>query len=311
MSIVAISQNSLVKNIPFSNIGPTVMSGRIVDVDVNPVNPNEFYAAYASGGLWYTNNNGTSFTPVMDNAETINVGDIAIDWKNETIWVGTGESNSSRSSYAGIGILKSNDGGKSWENVGLKKSQHIGRIVINKNNPEEVVIGVIGNLYSANKERGIYKTNDGGKTWNNVLFINENTGVIDISVSPINANILYAASWERNRSAWNFDGDGESSAIYKSTDAGTTWNKVTLKGKGFLTDAGVGRIGLATFSDDVVYAFLDNQNRRKEEKKKKDDGLKKDDFKRNFFCHTLRSIKSDSNFKTTGWIFSDVGLFYN
>ena len=280
ISIGANSQKSLVKNVPFTNIGPTIMSGRIVDVDVNPINPNEFYAAYASGGLWYTNNNGTSFTPVMDNAETINVGDIAIDWQNGTIWVGTGESNSSRSSYSGIGILKSTDKGKNWTNVGLKKSQHIGRIIINKSNPEEVVIGVIGNLYSSNEERGIYKTIDGGKTWKNVLYINENTGVIDISVSPTNSNILYAASWERNRSAWNFDGDGEGSAIYKSIDAGTTWSKVTLKGKGFPSDSGVGRIGLATFSDNVVYAFLDNQNRRKEEKKEKSEGLEKDDFKK-------------------------------
>ena len=279
VSTGAISQKSLVENVPFTNIGPTIMSGRIVDIDVNPTNPNEFYAAYASGGLWYTNNNGTSFTPVMDTAETINVGDIAVDWKNGTLWVGTGESNSSRSSYAGVGILKSTDKGNTWKNVGLKDSHHIGRIIININNPNEVIVGAIGHLYSPNKERGIFKTSDGGKTWNNVLYINENTGVIDISVSPTNANVLYAASWERNRSAWNFDGDGEGSAIYKSTDAGRTWNIVTLKGKGFPTDAGVGRIGLATFNDDVVYAFLDNQNRRKEKKKEKTDGLKKEDFK--------------------------------
>ena len=275
----ALTKSSIVKNIEFTNIGPTVMSGRVVDIDVNPNNTNEFYVGYASGGLWYTNNNGTSFTPVMDNSPTQNVGDIAIDWKNGTIWVGTGESNSSRSSYSGIGILKSTDKGKTWKNVGLTDSHHIGRIIINKNNPNEVVVGVIGHLYSKNKQRGIYKTTDGGKTWKNTLFIDDMTGVIDIAVSPKNPNVLFAASWERIRKAWDFDGDGNGSAIYKSTDAGTTWKKLTTKGKGFPVGTGVGRIGLAAFNDDIVYAFHDNQFRRPAKPKKKGAGIQKDDFK--------------------------------
>jgi photosystem II stability/assembly factor-like uncharacterized protein len=276
---LTISAQSIVQNIEFTNIGPSIMSGRIVDLDVNPENPTEFYAAYATGGVWYTNNNGTSFTPILDNAATVHVGDIAVDWKNGTIWVGTGESNSSRSSYSGIGILKSTDNGATWTNVGLKNTQHIGRIVINKNNPNEVIVGAVGNLYTTNKERGIFKTTDGGKTWNHVLFINENTGVIDISTSPTNPNILYAASWERIRKAWNFDGDGNGSGIYKSTDAGSTWELLTNEKSGFPTGAGVGRIGLATFNDTLVYALLDNQNMRPAKKKKADEGLKKDDFK--------------------------------
>lgn len=275
----ALTKNSIVKNIEFTNIGPTVMSGRAVDIDVNPNNTNEFYVGYASGGLWYTNNNGTSFTPVMDNSPTQNVGDIAVDWKNGTIWVGTGESNSSRSSYPGIGILKSSDKGKTWKNVGLTDSHHIGRIIINKNNPNEVIVGVVGHLYSTNKQRGIYKTTDGGKTWKNTLFIDDMTGVIDISVSPTNPNVLFAASWERVRKAWNFDGDGNGSAIYKSTDAGNSWTKVTAKGNGFPVGTGVGRIGLAAFNDTVVYAFLDNQFRRPETPKKSGSGIQKDDFK--------------------------------
>jgi photosystem II stability/assembly factor-like uncharacterized protein len=275
----ALTKNSIVKNIEFTNIGPTVMSGRAVDIDVNPNNTNEFYVGYASGGVWYTNNNGTSFTPVMDNSPTQNVGDIAVDWKNGTIWVGTGESNSSRSSYPGIGILKSSDKGKTWKNVGLTDSHHIGRIIINKNNPNEVIVGVVGHLYSTNKQRGIYKTTDGGKTWKNTLFIDDMTGVIDISVSPTNPNVLFAASWERIRKAWDFDGDGNGSAIYKSTDAGNSWKKVTAKGNGFPVGTGVGRIGLAAFNDNVVYAFLDNQFRRPETPKKPGNGIQKDDFK--------------------------------
>jgi photosystem II stability/assembly factor-like uncharacterized protein len=274
------AQDSQVKNVSFVNIGPSIMSGRVVDFDVNPENPIEFYVAYASGGLWYTKNNGTSFTPVADNAPTQNMGDIAVDWNSGTIWIGTGESNSSRSSYAGIGILKSTDKGKSWQNVGLTDSQHIGRIIINKNNPDEVVVAAVGHLYTPNAERGIYKTTDGGKTWNNVLFINNDTGVIDISVSPTNPNIMYAASWERDRKAWNFNEAGANSAIYKSTDAGSTWAKLTTETSGFPVGDGVGRIGLSVFSDNVVYALLDNQFRRPANSKRREaNGLQKDEFK--------------------------------
>ncbi|WP_223032564.1 VPS10 domain-containing protein [Hanstruepera marina] len=272
--------NSLVKNIPFKNVGPTVMSGRVVDIDVNPNDPTEFYVGYASGGVWHTTNNGSSFTPILDSSNTQNVGDIAVDWKNRTIWVGTGENNSSRSSYAGIGILKSNDNGKTWENMGLKDSHHIGRILINPNNPDEVIVGVIGHLYSPNDERGIFKTIDGGKTWNKTLFIDSETGIIDVQQVPENFNTLYAASWTRDRKAWNFSGSGNGSAIYKSTDAGSTWEKISTRKSGFPIGEGVGRIGLAVFDENTVYALHDNQfNRPKDDSKEETRGLKKDDFK--------------------------------
>ena len=275
-----LTKTSIVKNIAFKNIGPTVMSGRVVDIDVNPNNTTEFYVGYASGGLWYTNNNGTTFTPVLDSSPTQNIGDIAVDWKNGTLWVGTGENNSSRSSYAGIGILKSTDKGKTWTNVGLTDSHHIGRILINTKNPDEVVIGVIGHLYSSNNERGIFKTTDGGKTWNKTLFIDENTGIIDVQPAPNNFNILYAAAWERERKAWNFDGDGKNSAIYKSTDAGNSWTKIS-DNNGFPKGDNIGRIGLAVFNENTVYAFHDSQFRRKKDTKKKktSNALTKDDFK--------------------------------
>ena len=257
----ALTETSLVKNIAFTNIGPTVMSGRVADIAVNPNNTAEFYVGYASGGLWYTNNNGTTFTPILDHTPTQNIGDIAVDWKSETIWVGTGEKNSSRSSYAGIGLLKSTDKGKNWINVGLFDSQHISRILINPNNTKEVVVGVIGHLYSSNLERGVFKTTDGGKTWAKTLFVNENTGIIDVAFAPKNFNVMYAASWQRERSAWNFNGNGFSSAIYKSTDAGNSWQKISAD-NGFPEGEGVGRIGLAVFNENIVYALLDNQFRR-------------------------------------------------
>ena len=276
-----LENTSIIKNVSFSNIGPTIMSGRVADIDVNPNDPTEFYVGYASGGLWYTKNNGTSFKPVLDNSPTQNIGDIAVDWKKGTIWVGTGEKNSSRSSYAGIGILKSDNQGLTWEHVGLADSHHVSRIIINKNNPEEVVVGVIGHLYSSNEERGIFKTIDGGKTWSKTLFINSSTGIIDVVVAPENPNVMYAASWERERKAWNFDGDGNNSAIYKSTDAGDTWKNISTN-NGFRDGNGVGRIGLSIYDENTVYAIHDSQFRRKSKKKEKksSNGLKKEDFKK-------------------------------
>ncbi|WP_199271551.1 glycosyl hydrolase [Cellulophaga sp. L1A9] len=275
-----LTNSSIVKNIPFTNVGPTVMSGRVVDVDVNPKNPTEFYVGYASGGVWHTKNNGTTFIPILDNAPTQNVGDIAVDWNNGIIWVGTGENNASRSSYAGIGILKSTDQGKTWENAGLLDSQHIGRILINPNNADDVIVGATGHLYSDNEERGIYKTTDGGKSWKKTLFVNTTTGVIDVAFAPNNFNIMYAATWEKGRKAWDFIGNGNGSGIYKSTDAGTTWTKVTTPTSGFPTGEGVGRIGLAVFDENTVYAVHDNQSRREKlASLKKSEGLTKEDFK--------------------------------
>ncbi len=298
-------ESSMVKNLSFTNIGPSIMSGRVVDLDVNPKKPTEFYVAYASGGLWYTNNNGTTFIPVMDNSPTQNIGDIAVDWKSGTIWVGTGENNSSRSSYAGVGILKSDDKGKTWQNVGLIDSHHIGRILINPNNPDEVVIGVIGHLYSSNAERGIFKTTNGGKSWNKTLFIDEHTGIIDIETVPGNFNIMYAAAWERERKAWNFDGSGKNSAIYKSVDGGESWTKLTNEKSGFPNGKGVGRIGLAVFDETTVYAIVDNQFRREKEKdtKESSDELKKDDFKsmtKSYFLE-LEDEKLNNYIKTNGF----------
>ncbi|MCM4155154.1 glycosyl hydrolase [Gramella sp. AN32] len=274
-----LNNSSIVKNLPLQNIGPTVMSGRVTDFDINPQNPIEFYVAYASGGLWYTNNNGTSFSPVMDNSPTQNIGDIAVDWNTGTIWVGTGEVNASRSSYAGIGLLKSEDKGENWEFMGLPDSHHISRILINPENPSEIVVGVTGHLYSENAERGIFKTTDGGKNWTKTLFINASTGIIDVAVNPDNFSEMYAAAWDKDRKAWNFVESGENSGIYKSTDAGTNWKLISTKQSGFPQGEGVGRIGMVVFDANTVYAIVDNQNRR-EKDKKEPKGLQKDEFKK-------------------------------
>ncbi|WP_299115562.1 glycosyl hydrolase [uncultured Winogradskyella sp.] len=274
------AQSSLVKNVPFKNIGPTIMSGRVVDVDVNPEMPSEFYVGYASGGVWHTTNNGTSFTPVLDRSDTQNVGDIAVHWPTRTIYVGTGENNASRSSYAGIGILKSTDNGKTWSNVGLMDAHHFAPILIHPDNPDVVTIGITGHLYSPNNERGVYKTIDGGKTWTQTLFVDNMSGVIDLQHSPDNYNVMYATSWTKDRKAWNFTGNGTNSGIYKSTDAGENWTKISTADSGFPTGEGVGRIGVAVFNDDIVYAVHDSQFRRPDDKKKDDKrGLTKEDFK--------------------------------
>ncbi|HBR53206.1 MAG TPA: glycosyl hydrolase [Flavobacteriaceae bacterium] len=275
-----LTQNSLVKNLPFKNIGPTIMSGRVVDLAVNPDNPTEFYVGYASGGVWHTKNNGTTFTPVLDSSPTQNVGSLAVDWKNNTIWVGTGEVNSSRSSYAGIGLLKSSDNGKSWQNMGLKDSHHISKIIINPNNTDEVVVSSVGHLYSTNNDRGVYKTTDGGATWQRTLFVNDQSGIIEMDADPNNFNLMYASSWDKDRKAWNFRGSGTGSGIYKSTDGGSTWTKVSGPNSGFPTGDGVGRIGLAVYDANTVYAIHDNQARRVDEGGKKEgDDLSKEQFK--------------------------------
>ena len=218
-----LDDNSVLKDIKFRNIGPSTMSGRVVDIDVNPADPTEFYVAYSTGGLWYTANNGQSLIPIFDKENVIGIGDIAVNWKDRIIWVGTGEANSSRSSYAGIGVYKSNDNGKIWQYLGLPESHHIGKIDLHPTSNNIAWVAVLGHLYSANKERGIYKTTDGGKTWKQTLYIDDNTGVVDMDINPKNPDELYAAAWYKTRRAWNFEEGGKTSGIYKSNDGGNTW----------------------------------------------------------------------------------------
>ena len=266
-----LQKNSLAGQVAFRSVGPTIMSGRAVDIDANPADPGHFYVAYASGGLWKSENNGITFQPFFDDQPVMTIGDIAVDWEHgEIIWVGTGENNSSRSSYSGTGIYKSTDKGRTWTHLGLDESHHIGRIIIHPHNPDVVWVAVLGHLYSTNAERGVYKTIDGGKTWRQTLYIDDNSGAIDLIIDPTNPQILYAAMWERTRRAWNFVESGKGSGIYKSTDGGETWKLLSTPASRFPKGETVGRIGLAVYPPDpqIVYAFLDNQAEREKEEKK-------------------------------------------
>jgi len=277
----ASANKSQLNDIPFRNIGPTIMSGRVVDIDANPDDPTEFYVAYATGGLWHTKNNGQSFVPVMDSLDMLFIGDIAVNWTSKTIWVGTGEVNSSRSSYAGVGVYKSNNNGKTWEYTGLPESHHIGKIQLHPTNNDIAWVAVLGHLYSPNKERGVFKTTDGGKTWKQTLFVDENTGCVDLDINPSNPNEVYAGMWYRVRRAWKFEESGKTSGIYKSNDGGDTWKLVSGAGSGFMTGDKIGRIGLAVYPGNpkIVWAIVDNNTPKPVEAKKNDSLYKKEDFK--------------------------------
>ncbi len=244
---------------PFRAIGPSATGGRITDIAVQHDRWTTIYAAGASGGLWKTTNNGTTWQCIFEDESSISIGDIALDPRDpDTLWVGTGEANNQRSSYWGTGIFKTTDGGTTWKNMGLRDSHHIGRIVIHPEDSDTVYVAAAGHLYSPNKMRGLYKTTDGGETWKNVLFINEDVGVIDVVVDPKNPDNVYAASYERRRRAWDFDGNGPGSAIHKSTDGGRTWKRL----EGGLPDGDIGRIGLDIYpqNPDILYATVANQN---------------------------------------------------
>ena len=275
--------DSLLNSSSFRNIGPSIMSGRVVDIEANPEDPTEFYVAYATGGLWHTVNNGQSFTPIMDNLDILFLGDIAINWKSNPrmIWAGTGEANSSRSSYAGTGVYLSKDNGKNWQHLGLAESHHIGDIKLHPTDPNTAWVAVLGHLYSPNEERGVYKTSDGGANWQRTLFVNNQTGCIDLAMHPADPTTLYAAMWQRSREAWKFEESGPASGIYKSVDGGTTWNKISGAGSGFMEGDKIGRIGLTAFpgNANLIYAVVDNNTPLPGKKETQDSVYTKELFK--------------------------------
>ena len=245
----------------FRSIGPAFTSGRVIGFAVDPKNPAHYFVAVASGGVWKTINAGNTWTPVFDNEGSYSIGAIVLDPKNPlVVWVGTGENNSQRSVSYGNGVYKSEDGGRSWKNVGLKTSEHIGRIAIDPKDSNIVYVASQGPLWGPGGERGLFKTTDGGKTWKNILNISENTGVTDVVIDPNDPNTLYCASYQRRRHMWTLINGGPESAIYKSTDAGATWNKL----RAGLPTVELGRIGLAISPVDsnVIYATIEAADRK-------------------------------------------------
>ncbi len=247
------------------SVGPVVQGGRLVDMAVVPGQPYTFYVAYASGGLWKTTNNGHTFEPLFDHQATMIMGDIAVDPNNpETVWVGTGENNSSRSSYGGMGVYRSDDGGQTWKYMGLGDTDRIGRILIDPDDSNTIYVAALGKLYTPGGQRGIFRSRDGGKSWQQVLEGDDWTGVIDMVFKPDDVRTLYAAAWDRKRRPWDFSEGGTGSAIYKSVDGGDTWSR--LEG-GLPRGEHVGRIGLAVSaaSPDTLYASIDNQQQLPED----------------------------------------------
>ena len=245
----------------FRSIGPAFTSGRVSGFAVDPNNSSRYFVAVASGGVWKTINSGTTWAPIFDNEGSYSIGAIALDPKNPaTVWVGTGENNSQRSVSYGNGVYRSDDAGRTWRNVGLKTSEHIGRIAIDPKDSNIVYIASQGPLWGPGGERGLFKTVDGGKTWKNLLNISENTGVTDVAIDPNDPNTIYAASYQRRRHFFTLINGGPESALYKSTDAGATWNKL----RGGLPTVELGRIGIAISPVDsnVVYATVEAADRK-------------------------------------------------
>ena len=229
------------------------------DIAVDPTKPQRWYVAAASGGVWKTENSGTSWTPIFDDQGSFSIGCVTLDPGNPlTVWVGTGENKSQRSVAYGDGVYRSDDGGKSWKNMGLKNSEHIGKILVHPKDSDVVFVAAQGPLWSAGGDRGLYKTTDGGKTWKAVLTVSEHTGATDVVLDPRNPKVMLAATHQRRRHVWTLINGGPESAIYKSTDGGETWRKVT---RGLPTED-LGRIGLAVspVAPDIVYATVEAAN---------------------------------------------------
>ena len=240
------------------HIGPALMSGRITDLDLHPTNHRVIYAAAAGGGVWKSSNGGATFNSIFDE-HCQSVGAITIDPTNpdNVVWAGTGETWTRNSVSVGDGLYKTVDGGTNWKKMGFEKSERIAGIQVNPKNGDEVYVAVLGPLFSDSEERGLYKTIDGGKTWNKILYVDKTTGCSDLFVDPKDPNVVYAAFWEFRRSAWNFNSGGLNSALYKSTDAGKTWNKIH---KGFPAGK-LGRLAIAAApsNTNILYVVIESE----------------------------------------------------
>jgi photosystem II stability/assembly factor-like uncharacterized protein len=237
------------------NIGPAVMSGRITDIQCHPGDPNIIYIGTAGGGTWKSDDRGVTFKPVFDK-HTMSIGCITIDpQKPDTLWVGTGETNMRNSVSVGTGLYRTANGGKTWEFMGLKDSERISEVVVDYTNTGIIYVGAAGHLWNPHPERGVYKSTDNGKTWERILYVDENTGCIDLDMHPGNPRVLFAAMWEFRRRPWFFTSGGKGSALYKSMDGGKTWKKL----KKGLPKGDLGRIALdiSPSNPEIVYAIIE------------------------------------------------------
>ena len=238
------------------HIGPALMSGRINDLEKHPTNARILYAGAAGGGVWKSGDGGATFNPIFDD-HVQSIGVVTLDPTNpdEVIWVGTGETWTRNSVTIGDGLYKTTDGGANWKKMGFENSERIAAVVINPKNSNEIYVGVLGALWSDSEERGVYKTIDGGKTWDKILYVGPSTGAGDVLMDPNNPNILYASMWQFRRSGWGFESGGENSALYKSVDAGKTWNKIQNN----IPTGKLGRIGIALAPSDsnILYAVIE------------------------------------------------------
>lgn len=242
-------------NLEWRNIGPTLMGGRLTDIEGVPGDPNTVYVASASGGLWKTTNGGITWTPIFDKQEVLSIGDIALDPQApDVVWVGTGEDNPRNSVSIGNGIYRSRDGGKTWEHLGLEETERIARVIVHPHNPDIVWVAAIGHVFGPNPNRGVYMTTDGGKTWNRVLYIDEYHGAADLEINPKNPNILYATMWYFQRKPWDFDSGSDRGGVYRSIDGGRTWQKLT---KGLPKMMGRVAVKVAPSNPNVVYVLAE------------------------------------------------------
>jgi len=253
--------DKLISGMKVRNIGPAYMSGRIADIEVDPKDPSTWYVAVGSGGVWKTDNAGITWKPIFDSEAVYSTGDVTIDPSNSNIiWVGTGENNGGRHLSFGDGVYRSLDGGQTWKNMGLKKSEHISDIIVHPSDSNTVWVSSQGPLWSKGGQRGLFKTTDGGNTWDHVLKVDQWTGVTSLVIDSRNPNKLYAASWQRQRTLPAYVGTGPGSGIHTSDDGGKTWRKLT---KG-LPETDMGKIGLAIskINPDVVYAAIEINQRK-------------------------------------------------
>ncbi len=246
-------------------IGPANMSGRLVDIAVVESDTRKYYIGASTGGVWKTVDNGLRFEPVFVNESVHSIGDVVVHQTDTSVvWVGTGERANRQSTSWGDGVYKSTDGGETWTNMGLEESHHVGRIVMHPDDSDVVYVAAMGHLWGPNPERGLYKTTDGGESWERILYVDPMTGVVDVAMDPSNPDILYAASYQRQRRPWGFHGGGPGSALYKSTDAGETWTKLTNAGlDNGLPTGDIGRMGITIYRSDprILYISLEQGER--------------------------------------------------